>query len=338
MCVFGVFHDVVYLDDAPLFDRAPDCRAAAKLRWIGRAIGAKTRRKSKHRDIPEAAVDEPLERTLVGATQSNRGLRQRVEHRLQIESRAADDLEHIGGRRLLLQRLVEFRRAGLHFLEQAGILDGDDRLVGERPDQIDVFVGERLDLGTAQHEHADRTSLSHQRHAQHRPEPDPVRRLQERVFRVGKHVGHLHDLVIEQYPPLHGAASRRQALVLGVRQPIGREIVVSGVVVAFRLLPSDCGHIRLAKLRGRLGERIEHCLQIERRAADDFQHVRRCRLLLQRLAQFGGARLHLVEQADVLDGDHGLVGEGLDKLDLAIRERPTPAGSRRRRRSAHLGA
>ncbi len=176
-------------------------------------------------------------------------------------------------------------------------------------------------LARRQHEHADRTSLSHQRHAQHRPEPDPVRRLQERVFRVGQHVGHLHDLVIEQYPPLDGAASRRQALALGVRQPIGREIVVSGVVVAFRLLPSDCGHIRLAKLRGRLGQRIEHRLQIERRAADDFQHVRRRRLLLQRLAQFGGARLHLVEQADILDGDHGLVGEGLDKLDLAIRER-----------------
>ena len=53
-----------------------------------------------------------------------------------------------------------------------------------------------------------------------------------------------------------------------------------------------------------------------------FSTSRRRRLLLQRLAQFGGARLHLVEQADVLDRDHGLVGEGLDKFDLAIRERP----------------
>ena len=29
----------------------------------------------------------------------------------------------------------------------------------------------------------------------------------------------------------------------------------------------------------------------------------------------------LVEQARVLDGDHGLVGEGLDKLDLPLGER-----------------
>ena len=30
---------------------------------------------------------------------------QRIEHRLQIEGRAADDLEHVGGGGLLLQRL-----------------------------------------------------------------------------------------------------------------------------------------------------------------------------------------------------------------------------------------
>ncbi len=32
--------------------------------------------------------------------------------------------------------------------------------------------------------------------------------------------------------------------------------------------------------------------------------------------------LHLVEQADVLDRDDGLVGEGRDQLDLFVRERP----------------
>ena len=33
-------------------------------------------------------------------------------------------------------------------------------------------------------------------------------------------------------------------------------------------------------------------------------------------AELGGARLHLVEQPHILDGDHRLVGEGLDELDL----------------------
>ena len=32
-----------------------------------------------------------------------------------------------------------------------------------------------------------------------------------------------------------------------------------------------------------------------------------------------GPRLDLLEQADVVDGDHGLVGEGGDEIDLASR-------------------
>ena len=32
--------------------------------------------------------------------------------------------------------------------------------------------------------------------------------------------------------------------------------------------------------------------------------------------EFGGARLHLLEQPHILDGDHRLVGEGFDQLDL----------------------
>jgi hypothetical protein len=34
-----------------------------------------------------------------------------------------------------------------------------------------------------------------------------------------------------------------------------------------------------------------------------------------------GSRVHLVEQAHILNGDHRLVGEGLDQLDLLFGER-----------------
>ena len=37
------------------------------------------------------------------------------------------------------------------------------------------------------------------------------------------------------------------------------------------------------------------------------------------------ARLHLGEEPDVLDGDDGLVREGLEQFDLPIRERPGPS-------------
>ena len=67
-------------------------------------------------------------------------LDQRIEHRLQIEGRTADDLEHVGGGGLLLQQFAQL-------VEQAGVLDGDDGLCGEVRDQLDLLVAEGPDLG-----------------------------------------------------------------------------------------------------------------------------------------------------------------------------------------------
>src|SRR6516162_8447215 len=71
--------------------------------------------------------------------------------------------------------------------------------------------------------------------------------------------------------------------------------------------------ICVAKSNGRLDQRVEHAVQIEGRAADDFEHVGGGGLLLQRLAQF-------VEQAGVLDRDDGLGGEICHQLNLFVRE------------------
>ena len=65
-----------------------------------------------------------------------------VEDRLHVRRRAADDAEHLGGRRLMLQGLAQFRVALAEFPEQAHVLDGDDRLVGEGFEKRDLFVGE----------------------------------------------------------------------------------------------------------------------------------------------------------------------------------------------------
>src|SRR5262249_33045405 len=56
-----------------------------------------------------------------------------------------------------------------------------------------------------------------------------------------------------------------------------------------------------------------HRLQLTRRTRNDTQHFGGGGLLLQRFAQ-------LVEQACVLDGDNGLVGEGHDQVDLLLGE------------------
>ena len=51
--------------------------------------------------------------------------------------------------------------------------------------------------------------------------------------------------------------------------------------------------------------------------------------LLDRLGQLARPRLQLLEEADVLDGDDGLVGEGLEQRDLPVGERPTLLPARR---------
>ena len=63
------------------------------------------------------------------------------EHCLKIERRAADDLEHVGGGGLLLQRFAQLA-------EQPRVLDGDDGLGGEVRHQRNLLVGERAHLWT----------------------------------------------------------------------------------------------------------------------------------------------------------------------------------------------
>jgi hypothetical protein len=75
---------------------------------------------------------------MVGIAQPRCRLDQRVEHRLQIEGRAADDPQHVGRRRLLLQGFRQFRRACPNVSEQPRVLDGDDRLVRECAHEPDL--------------------------------------------------------------------------------------------------------------------------------------------------------------------------------------------------------
>src|SRR5262245_53637572 len=79
-------------------------------------------------------------------------MRERIQYRLQVEGRATDDFEHIGGRGLLLQRLAQL-------IEQARVLDGYDGLAGEILDQFDLLVGERADLLTIDGDRADQLIL-----------------------------------------------------------------------------------------------------------------------------------------------------------------------------------
>ena len=92
-----------------------------------------------------------------------------IKHRLHVRRRAADDAEHLGRCRLMLQRLAQFRVALAEFLEQADVLDSDDGLIGEGLEQRDLFVRERTDFGAANRDRANGNALAQQRRSKNSP-------------------------------------------------------------------------------------------------------------------------------------------------------------------------
>ena len=83
-------------------------------------------------------------------------LRDRVEYRLNVGRGAGDHAQDLAGGGLPFERLGQVAVSGLQLLEQADVLDGDDGLVGERFQEIDLRSRERLDLLTRDRDGADR--------------------------------------------------------------------------------------------------------------------------------------------------------------------------------------
>src|SRR5580704_5747709 len=73
-----------------------------------------------------------------------------VKYGLQIAWKAADDLEHIRGCRLLFQRRRQVSGALAQFVEQPRVLDGDDRLGGEGLNQLDLLLSKRSYVSAVQ--------------------------------------------------------------------------------------------------------------------------------------------------------------------------------------------
>src|SRR5262249_30188741 len=110
------------------------------------------------------------ERAELGVAYARGVLQHGLEHGLQVAGRTADDLQHLRGRGLLLQRLAQLTRARLHLVEQPHVLDRDYRLVGEGGGELNLLVGEWPDRLALQTDDADRESFSQQRDGQYRAE------------------------------------------------------------------------------------------------------------------------------------------------------------------------
>jgi hypothetical protein len=79
-----------------------------------------------------------------GIADANGLLQHGCKHWLKVARRAADNLQHLRRRCLLLQRFGKFARALLLGLEQPHVLDGDRCLICECGDQFYLFMCEWL--------------------------------------------------------------------------------------------------------------------------------------------------------------------------------------------------
>src|SRR5262249_52588831 len=125
----------------------------------------------------------------------------------------------------------------------------------------------------------------------------------------------MNDAAIDKDPPGRVAAVNCERTILHECYHFRRDTEEAHGLRNVPLRPVQRPHVPFAEAHCRLDQCIEHRFQIERRATDDLEHIGSRSLLLQRFAQ-------LVEQACVLDGDHGLSGEILQQLDLLVGERP----------------
>src|SRR4051812_47175976 len=97
---------------------------------------------------------------MVCAAQPHCRLDDCFEYGLELGWRATDDVQHVGGRRLVLKGLLELERAVLYLIEKAHVLNRDHRLVRKGGDELDLLIGERLYARTRKEDRADRAALA----------------------------------------------------------------------------------------------------------------------------------------------------------------------------------
>src|SRR5215467_8245106 len=132
--------------------------AAAGTNWILQNERFKFWRRIISNNTTQRLAIEAEDKSPIGSTKPYRTFGNGFEDRLQIERRPTDDLKHIGGGSLLLKGFTQL-------VEQSRVLDGDDGLVGESFDQLDLFLRERLRQCLCDEKDANNFSLPQKRSA-----------------------------------------------------------------------------------------------------------------------------------------------------------------------------
>ena len=137
----------------------------------------------------------------LGIAQPNSSRYHRVQNRLQIKGRAADDFEDVARCGLVFERLFEVVRAFAQFAEQPRIFDRDDRLRCEVLYERNFLLGERPDFPAAGRNHAEQLVVFAEWHVETRPYSGVLaRRLDHRMVDL-REIGDVDEaFAVEQRP------------------------------------------------------------------------------------------------------------------------------------------
>jgi hypothetical protein len=96
--------------------------------------------------------------------------------------------------------------ARLNFIEQPGILDRDHRLVGESCHQLDLLVGEGINLAADKRKHTDCCSVAQERNTKIGSVAKCLLIGGGAVFRIGEYVVNVNGLTRQRDTPGHAGS------------------------------------------------------------------------------------------------------------------------------------
>src|SRR5262249_16412439 len=211
--------------------------------------------------IPVDAKDQRIARL----AQPRRILRHSIQNWLHIRRRAGDDAQDLTRRSLLLQRLLEF-------LEQSHVFDGNDGLIGEGFEQLNLRRSEGADLGPTCAEMSNGFPPLAKRH------------VQDTVPAAGKSHYHWKSVSLANVGNVQRALLTYPLEIWLINTDLnasnGYRTRMSPRSQNVSVAESQHHAINPTNPRCALDDGIEHRLHVRRRAANDAKHLGSCRLML----------------------------------------------------------
>src|SRR6516164_1175818 len=164
--------------------------------------------------------------------------------------RRAQLMAHIGKElRLVLARFFKLAALVLDFIEQANVLDGYARLVGEGGGQVDLLVGEGANGLTHQDDSANRMVFAQRRYAEDRAKPDLLLHFPISIFPISQDIGDLDRFAFEYCSPDNAAPSCFERNAQTCFSMSGRAAVSRDGLIVRALLAMYRRHVGLAQPR-----------------------------------------------------------------------------------------